>query len=108
MSPAEIGWRARDHALQAAWSSRQVRREQIAAGAPVPSGERRFTAVLPPHTDKLVPAEAKAAVLAAADRLLRGEWEVLGVVRTDMLLPDWFYDPVTGRRAPGGPLRVPD
>jgi hypothetical protein len=100
MSPAEMGWRARDHAVQAAWSSRQVRSGQIAAGAPVPTGGRRFTAVLPPHTDKLVPAEVKAAVLAAADRLLQGEWEVLGVVRTDMLRPDWFYDPVTGRRAP--------
>jgi hypothetical protein len=36
----------------------------------------------------------------AADRLLRGEWEVLGVIRTDLKLPDWFADPVTGRRAP--------
>jgi hypothetical protein len=100
MSPAEIGWRARDRALQAAWSGRQVRGEQIAAGVPVTPGERRFTATLPPHTDKLVPAEAKAAVLAAADQLLLGEWEVLGVVRTDLLVPDWFHDPVTGRRAP--------
>jgi hypothetical protein len=100
MSPAEMAWRARDHALQAAWSGRQVRGAQIADDVPVPPGERRFTAVLPPHTDKLVPAEAKAAVLAAADRLLQGEWEVLGVVRTDMVQPDWFYDPVTGRRAP--------
>ncbi len=39
-------------------------------------------------------------MLAAADQLLRGEWEVLGVVRTDMVQPDWFRDPVTGRRAP--------
>jgi hypothetical protein len=100
MSPAEIGWRARDLVLQAAWSARQVRREQIAADLPTPAGERQFTAVLPPHTDKLVPEEAKAAVLAAADRLLESEWEVQGVIRTDMLLPDWFYDPVTGRRAP--------
>jgi hypothetical protein len=100
MSPAEVGWRVRDRALQAAWSNRQVRHEEIAAGLPVSSGERRFIAVLPPHTDKLVPGPAKTAVLEAADRLLRGEWEVLGTTRTDMLLPDWFYDPVTGRRAP--------
>jgi hypothetical protein len=39
-------------------------------------------------------------VVAAADRLLAGEWEVLGVVRTDLLLPDWFRDPVTGHRSP--------
>jgi hypothetical protein len=100
MSPAEVAWRARDHALAAAWSSRQVRRGQLAADAAVPTGERRFAAVLPPHTGKLVPAEAKAAVLAAADQLLQGEWEVLGMVRSDMLQPDWFQDPVTGRRAP--------
>src|SRR6516165_11507159 len=100
MSPAEVVWRARDRALQAAWSGRQVTREQIAADVPLPPGGRRFTAVLPPATANLVPEEAKAAVLAAADQLLRGEWEVLGVVRTDLLAPDWFHDPVTGRRAP--------
>ena len=100
MSPAEIVWRARDRTLQAAWSGRQVTREQIAADTSLPAGDRRFTAVLPPGTVSLVPAQAKAAVLAAADQLLRGEWEVLSVVRTDLLLPDWFHDPVTGRRAP--------
>ncbi len=100
MSPAEVIWRARDRALQTAWSGRQVSREQIADGASVPSGERRFTAVLPPHTAKLVPREARAAVLAAADRLLWGEWEMLGVRREDLVRPDWFYDPVSGRRAP--------
>ena len=47
----------------------------------------------------MCPAEARAAVLDGADRLLRGEWEVLGVVRTDMVQPDWFRDPVTGRRS---------
>ena len=100
MSPAEMAWRVRDRTLQAAWSNRQVSREQVAVDASVPYGERPFTAVLPAHTAKLVPEEAKAAVLAAADRLLRGEWEVLGAVRTDMIRPDWFHDPVTGRRAP--------
>ena len=29
----------------------------------------------------------------------RGEWEVLGVLRTDLERPDWFRDPVTGRRS---------
>ena len=62
-------------------------------------GERRFTAVLPPGTAARVPEEARKAVLEAADRLLRGEWEVLGVVRTDLEQPDWFRDPVTGRRS---------
>jgi Heparinase II/III-like protein/Heparinase II/III N-terminus len=100
MSPAEVVWRARDQALQAAWSGRQVSRGQITADASAPPDVRRFTAVLPPHTAARVPEEAKKAVLAAADQLLRGEWEVLGVVRTDLAQPDWFHDPVTGRRAP--------
>jgi len=99
MSPAEMVWRARDHGLQAVWSRRQVRREQIGSGA-APPGARRFTSALVPHADRLVPVEARAAVLAAADQLLRGEWEVLGIVRTDLLAPDWFSDPVSGRRAP--------
>ena len=100
MSPAEVAWRARDQALQAAWSRRQVSRGEIAAAGPRPAGERRFTSVLAPGTAARVPAEARAAILEAAARLLRGEWEVLGAVRTDMVQPDWFYDPVTGRRSP--------
>ena len=100
MSPAEMAWRVRDRTLQTAWSNRQVSREQAAVDVSVPDGKLRFTAVLPANTAKLVPEEARAAVLAAADQLLRGEWEVLGTLRTDMLMPDWFHDPVTGRRAP--------
>ncbi|MGH7511888.1 MAG: alginate lyase family protein, partial [Gemmatimonadales bacterium] len=87
--------------LQLAWSRRQVTRERLARAArPVP-GRRDFTAVLPPDTAARVPAAAQAALLESADGLMRGEWEVLGVVRTDMVQPDWFLDPVTrGRSAP--------
>jgi Heparinase II/III-like protein/Heparinase II/III N-terminus len=99
MSPAEVAWRARDQALRAAWSRRQVRPEQLASAVSLPAGQRRFTAVLPPGTAGRVPEDAGTAVLEAADRLLRGEWEVLGVVRTDLVRPDWFRDPVTGRRS---------
>ena len=102
MSPAEVAWRARDQARQLAWARRQVSRDQLAPRAAAPAGERRFTAVLPTGTAAAVPAQARAAVLTAADGLLRGEWEVLGVSRTDLTAPDWFADPVTGRRsAPG-------
>jgi Heparinase II/III-like protein/Heparinase II/III N-terminus len=100
MSPAEMLWRAHDHALHAAWSRRQVRPGQVTASAVMPPGGRQFTVALAPHTDKRVPDDARAAVLAAAEQLLQGEWEVLGVVRTDLLAPDWFHDPVTGRQAP--------
>jgi Heparinase II/III-like protein/Heparinase II/III N-terminus len=101
MSPSEMTWRTRDQALQLAWSRRQVRPGQSRpAVAALPRAERRFTAVLPPDTAARVPAEAKAAVLRAADQLMRGEWEVLGVLRTDLVQPDWFHDPVTRRRSP--------
>jgi Heparinase II/III-like protein/Heparinase II/III N-terminus len=102
MSPAEVAWRARDQVLAAAWSRRQVSRAQMVSIGPPPTGERRFTAILPPEAAARVSEDTKAAVLASADRLLRGEWEVLGVTRTDMVRPDWFRDPATGRRsAPG-------
>jgi hypothetical protein len=101
MSPAEVGWRARDQAVKAAWGRRQVRPEDVAAisGAAVPGGERVFASVLPGGTAAAVPEAARTAVIEAADQLIRGEWEVLGVARTDLEKPDWFYDPVTGRRS---------
>jgi Heparinase II/III-like protein/Heparinase II/III N-terminus len=100
MSPAEMAWRARDVAVRAAWSPRQVTRHELArAMPPVPSRELAFTAVLPPGTVARVPDEARKSVLEAADRLLRGEWETLGLLRTDLERPDWFRDPVTGRQS---------
>ena len=100
MSPAEMAWRARDQVLQAAWSGRQVTRAQLASARPsLPSGERRFTAVLPSGTAARVPEEVRKRILRTADRLLEGEWEALGVLRTDMERPDWFRDPVTARRS---------
>ncbi len=100
MSPAEMAWRARDQVVQAAWASRQVTREQLAKAAVAgPASPLAFAAVLPPGTATRVPEEATKPVLAAADRLLRGEWETLGLVRTDLERPDWFRDPVTGRRS---------
>ena len=38
MSPAEMAWRTRDQALRAAWSRRQVRREEIPAILPRSGG----------------------------------------------------------------------
>jgi hypothetical protein len=99
MSPEEAAWRARDQALRAWWSRRQVTPGQLDADAPPPGGERRFAAVLPPGTAESIAGEARAAVLDSAERLLRGEWEILGVVRTDLAQPDWFLDPLTGRRS---------
>ena len=94
MSPAEMAWRARDQALQVAWTRRQVRRDQAAGRRRRRPGVRRFTAVLPAGTAAQVPEQARAAVLDAADQLLTGEWEVLGV---DQDRP--------GRSPTGSPIR---
>jgi hypothetical protein len=100
MSPAEMGWRVRDQLVQTVWAGRQVTREQLArAAVAAPAGELEFTGVLSAGTAARVPGQARKAVLAAADRLMRGEWEMLGVARADLERPDWFTDPVTGRRS---------
>jgi len=103
MSPAEVAWRAREQALRRAWRSRQVLPDQLAALPSLTAVEalprRRFTAVLPPELAARVPETARAAIVADAERLLKGEWEMLGAVRTDMVQPDWFWDPVTGHRS---------
>ena len=103
MSPAEIAWRIREQALRRAWARRQVHPRDVTALPPLtatlPLAERRFTSPLPAGAASLVPGQARAAVIAAADRLIKGEWEMLGVVRTDLERPDWFRDPVTGRRS---------
>jgi hypothetical protein len=104
MSPGEVAWRVREQALRRAWARRQVRPEDLPSGQ-VPgliAGERRFAAVLPDGAASAVPESARAALVADAERILKGEWEMLGVVRTDMTQPDWFYDPVTGRRSDPG------
>src|SRR5215468_4247096 len=105
MSPAEMAWRVRDQAIRTTWSRRQVRTEDLAglrAKRQTAARDRRFSAVLPPGTADLIPDEARKEIIRAADRLIGGEWEVLGVARTDMARPDWFCDPVTGRRSDPG------
>ena len=103
MSPAEIVWRVREQAVRRAWARRQIRPDQVTAlpalKAVLPPEERSFTSLLPAGTALLVPDSARAAIIASADRLLKGEWEMLGAVRTDLERPDWFRDPVTGRRS---------
>jgi hypothetical protein len=105
MSPSEMAWRIREQSRRRTWGKRQARPGRLPEGpAPAadPAAERRFRAVLPPGTGTLVPADARAALVLAADRLLKGEWEILGVVRNDLCEPDWFYDPVTGHRSDPG------
>jgi len=100
MSAAEVAVRVGDEARRRSWARRQVL-PGTAAGAPADLRPgRAFAHPLPAAAREAVPAQAAAAVVAAADRVLAGTWTVLGVVRADSADPDWFHDPLTGRRAP--------
>ena len=100
MSAPEIGGRAIDHVRQLAWT-----RQRVAPGQHVdpPSSVlsiRPAPAVLPDEARGLVHEAAGKRLVGAADRLLAGDWSVLGTRRADIAAPDWFYDPVTYRTAP--------
>jgi hypothetical protein len=99
MSPAETAVRVRDSVRQQVWRTRQVR-PGADAGRVETRSDRRFTTVLAPAAGLALPPERCAAVIAEADRLLTGRSEVLGARRDDLDDPDWFHDPITGRRAP--------
>jgi hypothetical protein len=99
MSPGEIARRAQDEARHRTWERRR------SSGGPDLldphlSLERTFRATLPDGTRCAVPAAARAALLASADALMDGRWQVLGTERDDLVAPDWFLDPSSGRRAP--------
>lgn len=104
MSPGEVVHRAGDRARQAVWARRQVVPGTRLGPVPGVLAPRTFTATLPPDTRDRVPVEARAAVVAAADRMLAGDFTVLGFPRPDIVEPDWFLDPVSGRRAPQAAL----
>lgn len=101
MSAAEVLHRVGDQGRQRLWSRR---REPLGVpqSGPVPGllPGRTFTATVPAQTKERVPVAARHAVVAAADRILAGDLELLGWPRPDLADPDWFLDPVTGRRAP--------
>jgi Heparinase II/III-like protein/Heparinase II/III N-terminus len=100
MSVREVATRAADELRRAAWAPRQV---EVGRASGVPKGlvhDRRLGTPLPDGTRTQVPDDARRRVVAAADRLLTGQWSVLGTPRPDIVAPDWFLDPVTGRHAP--------
>jgi hypothetical protein len=100
MSPGEVPRRAVDQTRRRLWATRQVRPGDE---PPPPAGllpERPFAAGQADAARDRLDDAAAAAVVAAADRVLAGRWAVFGVVRQDSADPDWFLDPVTGRRSP--------
>lgn len=100
MSAAEVSSRALDQARRQAWARRQIHPGEPARGVTGLRTARLGPVPGPPGTKENLPAEACSPLLRAADRLLAGDWTVLGVPRPDIADPDWFLDPVTGTRAP--------
>ncbi|KUN21738.1 heparinase [Streptomyces corchorusii] len=94
MGPREVAGRAGDAVRRRRWRA-------APPDCPDVTGAR-FTAVLPAGTIAAVPPDAAKRLVAEADRLMDGRAEYFGVVRDDLADPDWWYDPKTGRRAPGG------
>lgn len=99
MSVDEAVWRARDHVRIVRWARRQVLPGEWHSDVAAVPAPRAFPVVLPAGVLAAVPGAAAEALVAAADELLRGRREVLGVERCDLVSPDWFVDPITGRRS---------
>lgn len=100
MSLAEVAVRVGDVSRQTLWRRRQD--TPTSGEMPLQSGQphARFGSILPMQTRAEVPVEVAARVVRAADAILSGHWTVFGVLRPDIADPDWFWDPVTGVRAP--------
>jgi hypothetical protein len=94
MSATEVVARGRQQLVRLTWRCGATPRP----GRTVVGG--RFIAGLPPCDTRAVDANAVKAVIARADSILAGSLEILGVARDDLTQPDWFLDPITGRRAP--------
>lgn len=95
MSGAEVVWRVEDRLRQEVWARRRFGAPSFCPGTEV---------AVPAVSRDAVPEEARRALLSAAERLLAGEWEVLGVLRRDMVDPDWALDPTSGWSFPGQEL----
>ena len=97
MSAAEILARAQVAGWQRYWAKPGRRPDPARSLKP---GPRRAVAVLPrPAGAGDLPGGA--AAIAAADQLMAGSWRVFHLHDTSVAdVPDWFADPLTGRRAP--------
>jgi hypothetical protein len=92
MSATELAWRARDQVVRLAFLMRQVRPDELATMGSSLAGQRQFAVALPSGTAARVPHAARTAVLESANRVMLGEWDVLGVTKNDLVLPDRFRD----------------
>ena len=104
MSVGEISLRVKTFARQRKWAARRVRQGSDAPPAAGLRDELRGPVSVHTVARDPVPTRVRATVHTAGDRILSGDWPVLGVVRADLADPDWFRDPVTGREAPSDVL----
>ena len=111
MSASEVRWRISDHVRRRRWASRQVMPDLSPQSLALRSGKHegtpwnsardaQFRTLPTEEMLQAVPDETRLRVIAAAEEILAGRWPLLGALRRDMEDPDWFLDPVTGRRAP--------
>ncbi len=100
MSPSELAWRSREQAVRLAWRRQQVTAGESDRQGDVPCRTPPDPVELPQEAATVIPPSARTSLVDAAEELMKGRWEVFGVPRSDILAPDWFFDPVTGRRAP--------
>src|SRR5271163_3412697 len=94
MSPSEVRWRISDQMRRKRWASRQILPQfapdswsrHLSAGQAAPWDSARDWTFRPFASEELqaVPDEARQRVIAAADGILAGQWQLLGVVRRDM------------------------
>ncbi len=89
MSPGELVGRLRDEVAKQTLRFSRGAGSITAVGGPAPL-----------RSGPAVPGAEAAALVAAAEGILAGEWRMLGMVRTDMAEPNWFRDPETGVEAP--------
>src|SRR5690242_20396001 len=112
MSPQEVLWRSSDVLRQRAWRLKQVpptvtaprylarfARDRYRVKANLAKAPH-FQSPLPAGALDAVPEDDVRRLLRTADAILAGRFNVLGVTRPDMVAPDWFLDPLSGRRAP--------
>ncbi|MDQ6616345.1 MAG: heparinase II/III family protein [Actinomycetota bacterium] len=100
MSAAEMAWRLRDQARHLLWRRRQVGGDARRRPAPPAVLSRTPPKPLPAEARSVLQTPAGQALRDAAEELLAGRWEFLGVARDDLVAPDWFLDPISGRQAP--------
>jgi hypothetical protein len=92
MGPAEVRARVHDRALV------ERRRHRVPESSAV-RHDRRGPVPLPAGAAAALPGPARDRVRAAVEDLLCGRWETFGVLREDLVAPDWWLDPASGRRA---------